>query len=594
VIYRGSNGHLHEVAWTTGDAAHTNLTTATPAQPSAGRAKCCQPQRSHGLRRQSLPRMVDRIACRRRKPHCSAVAPPRRSPRARSLCDAGDEHRPRTGLRATLRQNAASPPRARRQALTRRRLYWYLYLSALERWMRTCTLAAQKNMSCLTRTVFSSGLFLASLVLPVSASQADRSEAGVRFTAAIATQTVGRAKLGVLGDAFTCPDARLVAYRRSTAEPDIADQWYVASQLWADAALLLATDRVRMGATAGSDILPQNWDPQDTRCHVDKGFSFLDRLWDYTSAGYFPHSNPVGTAVDTVTARYGDDNSVGGLALLVAAEMTNEPAARQRYIHAAQREADFLRQSTLWDEVFGGGFWWNTGRGDSAEGKPAQTNALAALFFARLYAETNNPEDRAWALRTLLWMDTVLYDPGRHLYHWSVSYSDLPRRTGALITPRFFNYDQGLAIQAQLAAFRLDHDAARPQRARDVGGAVMTAFWSDELGSFNLEAGIQQVYTGFSAWTSFGHLALYELDGDAEWLARARANANALSARLRAPDGGYGMRSYVCVNTLARGCESGQAHIVVDHTLDGAALAWAQHLETALADRLAARPSQTD
>src|SRR5437870_3405693 len=37
-----------------------------------------------------------------------------------------------------------------------------------------------------------------------------------------------------------------------------------------------------------------------------------------------------------------------------------------------------------------------------------------------------------------------------------------------------------------------------------------SAFWSDELGSFNLEAGIQQVYAGFSAWTSIGHLALYD------------------------------------------------------------------------------------
>jgi hypothetical protein len=445
-------------------------------------------------------------------------------------------------------------------------------------------------MAHLALAIVSSGFLLVSMVLPASARQPDQSEAGVRFTAAVATQAVAQAKLGVLGDAFTCPDARLVAYRRSTAEPEIADQWYVASQLWADAALLLATDRVEMGETGGYDTLPQSWNSQDTRCHVDKGFSFLDRLWDYSAAGYFPHSNPVGTDVDTVAARYGDDNSVGGLALLVAAELTNEPTVRRRYIHSAQREADFLRQSGLWDETFGGGFWWNTGRGDSAEGKPAQTNALAALFFARLYAETNNPEDRAWALRTLLWMDTVLYDPTRHLYRWSVSHADIPKRTGAVISQRFFNYDQGLAIQAQLAAFALDHDAARPQRARDVGGAVMTAFWSDEIGSFNLEAGIQQVYTGFSAWTSFGHLALFDMDGDAMWLDRARANANALSARLRAPDGGYGMRSYVCVDTVARGCESGQVHILVDNTLDGAALAWAQHLETALADRLAPPP----
>jgi uncharacterized protein YyaL (SSP411 family) len=442
-------------------------------------------------------------------------------------------------------------------------------------------------MARLGVVVLASGLLLASVAIPARAGQPTATEAAVRFSAAVATQAVARAKLGVLGDAFSCPDARLVAYRRSTAEPDIADQWYVASQLWADAALLLAAERAAPDLDSGSVVLPQNWDPQDTRCYMDKGFSFLDRLWDYTAAGYFPHSNPVGTQVDTMAARYGDDNSVGGLALLAAADLTSEPTARQRYVHAAQREADFLRQSGLWDDAFGGGFWWNTGRGDSPEGKPAQTNALAALFFARLATATNDPEDRAWAVRTLLWMDTVLYDQARHLYHWSVSYATIPMRTGAVVSQRYFNYDQSLAIQAQLAAFALDRDAARLARARDIGGAIMPAFWSDEVGSFNLEAGVQQVYTGFSAWTSFGHLALYDLDGDATWLEAARANANALSSRLRAPDGGYGARSYVCVDALARGCENGQVHVVVDQTLDGAALAWAQHLESALAERAA-------
>jgi hypothetical protein len=62
---------------------------------------------------------------------------------------------------------------------------------------------------------------------------------------------VTRAKLGVLGDAFTCPEARLVAYRRSTAEPDFVDQWYVASQLWADAALLVAVQLEESISTIG-------------------------------------------------------------------------------------------------------------------------------------------------------------------------------------------------------------------------------------------------------------------------------------------------------------------------------------------------------
>lgn len=450
---------------------------------------------------------------------------------------------------------------------------------------------------------------LCATLVPATASarqQASGAEdAAAHYRAAVTLQTVTRSRLGVLGDAFTCPEARLVAFRRSTAEPEITDQWYVASQLWADSALLLAAARTAVPVPSASDQapgaseategfetaapLPDEWSAADTRCQVDKGFSFLDRLWDYASAGYFPRSNPVGTRVDATSARYGDDNSLGGLALLAAAQSATDASVRQRYIHAAQREADFLRGSNLWDDTFGGGFWWNTGRGDSAEGKPAQTNALAALFFSRLYAQTANPDDRTWALRTLQWLDTALYDPSRRLYRWSVAYADIPQRSGSRISQRYFDYDQGLAIQAQLAAFGLDGDPGRPQRARDVGAALNSVFWSDELGGFNLEAGIQQVYTGFSAWASMGQLALFDLDGDPAWLDRTDVQARALAAHVGAPDGGYGMRTYVCVDRIAKGCETGATHLVVDTTLDGAAEAWAQHLEVALADRLRQR-----
>jgi hypothetical protein len=51
-----------------------------------------------------------------------------------------------------------------------------------------------------------------------------------------------------------------------------------------------------------------------------------------------------------------------------------------------------------------------------------------------------------------------LYDPERHLYRWSVSFQDLERRAGAVISQRYFNYDQSIAIEAQLAAMRLDGD----------------------------------------------------------------------------------------------------------------------------------------
>src|SRR5690349_9189157 len=234
-------------------------------------------------------------------------------------------------------------------------------------------------MSRIVRLSFALAMCLVAGGMPVSAAQPAEDGVTGRLSTALGIQASTRARLAVLGDAFNCPDARFVSFRRSDAEPEIVDQWYVASQLWADALMLTGSS----DPTAAQPDVP-GWDPADTRCYLDKGFVFLDRLWDYTSAGYFPRANPVGTSV-TSGPRYTDDNLIAGLALLETAKTTTDPLAVRRYIHAAQREADFLRGSELWDDTFGGGFWWNTGRGNTEEGKPAQTNALAGLFFARLY-----------------------------------------------------------------------------------------------------------------------------------------------------------------------------------------------------------------
>lgn len=416
-------------------------------------------------------------------------------------------------------------------------------------------------------------LALSLSLLPAAAAQPAPDDAVARLSAASEIQAATRAQLGVLGDAFTCPDARFVSFRRSDAESEFVDQWYVASQLWSDA-FMLAT-------VAGQPVL-SDWDPGDTRCYIDKGFVFLDRLWDYSSAGYFPRSNPVGTSVDA-GMRFTDDNLIAGLALLDTARTATDPLAVRRYVHAAQREADFLQGSGLWDDTFGGGFWWNTGRGNSEEGKPAQTNALAALFFARLYDATGDLSYRDWSLRSLLWMDTILWEPNKQLYRWSAAFQDIPNRMGAVIHTRYFNYDQGIAIEAQLTAFGLDGDANRVARAEAIGHAVQAAFWSSELGGYNLEAGVDQVYTSYAAWTSIGHLALYQQDADPAWLDLARTNASALQSRLREGDGGYAFRAYRCVDRSARGCESGQQTMVVDHTRDTSAQAWIQHLQTVLA-----------
>jgi hypothetical protein len=158
-------------------------------------------------------------------------------------------------------------------------------------------------------------------------------EAPALIASARATQAATRARLQVLGDAFECGDARFVSYRRSDFEPEFTDQWYVASQMAADAALVQAllppialTNDPEVSPLRVSSAVPDDWDPDDARCYVEKRQLLLDRQWDYVNGGFFPRSNPTGTRVlDEIG--YGDDNALAGLALLALADSTAESGA---------------------------------------------------------------------------------------------------------------------------------------------------------------------------------------------------------------------------------------------------------------------------
>src|SRR5215210_1237603 len=154
---------------------------------------------------------------------------------------------------------------------------------------------------------------------PIAASEpsGDVIRAAIYLRQAAVTQAATRKQLRVLGDATTCDEARFVAYRRSDVEPDFADQWYVASQLWADAELLLAGLEPRSAPVPVAQVPAPTptlrpAPPRATlegRCHLNKGFIFLDRLWDYDDAGYHARSDVTGTKVER-GARYGDDNAL--------------------------------------------------------------------------------------------------------------------------------------------------------------------------------------------------------------------------------------------------------------------------------------------
>ena len=369
-----------------------------------------------------------------------------------------------------------------------------------------------------------------------------------------ATRAYTARHLAYYGGAPDAATAPWISYRRSTAEPDYSDSWYDCSQVLADAALAACGD------AACAD-------------YAAKAFRHLERHWD-AAGGYFGRG---GIRGDWVAGpdKYTDDNALAGVALLHAYTSAPNAALRERYLARAVAIAAYL-VGDLWDDVFGGGFWWNTHRGDGVEGKPAQSNGLAALLFLRLHNLTGDPRWHAWAARTLAWLDATLWDAAAGLYRYSVHYADLAARTGRIVEGRHFNYDQAILIEALALRAGAQGAAASLARARTIASLLNDAFWDETLGGYVLESGVPQLFLVYAAWLTPTLLALHAADGDARWLSLARRNADTLHARLYDPaDGGYAHRAWR---------EAGQVRLAPErHT---AAQAWMQYAQAALASAL--------
>jgi uncharacterized protein YyaL (SSP411 family) len=380
-----------------------------------------------------------------------------------------------------------------------------------------------------------------------------------------ATQYLARARatraytlrhLAYCGGAADPARAPWISYRRSSAEPDYSDSWYDCSQLLADAVLAAC------GAAECADA-------------AAKTFRHLERHWDAAGGGYFGRGGIRGDWVGGPD-KYADDNALAGVALLHAAASAPDARTGERYLARTAAIAEYL-VGNLWDDVFGGGFWWNTHRGDGVEGKPAQSNGLAAQLFLGLHARTGDPRWHAWAARTLAWLDTTLWDRAASLYRYSVRYADLAARTGRIDEHRYFNYDQAILIAVHARAGTNEAErAVHVQRARAMASALDGRFWDAALGGYVLEAGVPQLYLVYAAWLTPALLALFAVDGDPRWLALARRNVDTLHARLYDPtDGGYAHRAW-----------RADGRVRVDPERHTAAQAWMQHAQAALAAAL--------
>ena len=353
------------------------------------------------------------------------------------------------------------------------------------------------------------------------------------------TQAYTWTHLAYAGGARDCDSAPYLSYRRDLVNTSIADHWYVALQVRADAAMVeLGDDRFR--------------------CNVEKAFTWMEWLWSPTHEGYAPRADLDGSN-PTLQDVYADDNAVIGLAFLDVASVTQDPDIRARALADADRAARFPIAAGLWDGEFGGGLWWTNQRDALGEGKPAQSTALLAQVMAELYAQTGNPVYRQHAVDALGWLDSTLWSEHHHMYAYSVRRSR--SNPGVVVkADRFFGYDQAIVIQTLLTLHRLEPNNPRYlSRAQELALATDRYFWQSELGGYTLEADVPDLYPAYGVWISEALIDLYKADGNQYWLDRARANFDSLDRRFTIGDsGGYYRRLFPCRDQFVVHCLPGE------------------------------------
>lgn len=133
------------------------------------------------------------------------------------------------------------------------------------------------------------------------------------------------------------------------------------------------------------------------------------------------------------TRTYYDDNNWIALDLLDAHDLLHDPA----YLHLAEHIFQF--ETTGWDSKRGGGIRWAVGDPD----RNTVSTVPPIIIALRLAMITHHSSYYAWAMRLYRWENAHLRAPDG--LYW-----DHLKADGA-VDRRFFSYNQGLMIEANLA-----------------------------------------------------------------------------------------------------------------------------------------------
>lgn len=334
------------------------------------------------------------------------------------------------------------------------------------------------------------------------------------------------------------------SYRgNTTTEANNAFCWYNSSQIYADAATVLAGDSRYL-------------------LYMNNSYSWMGHLWDSGSSlgGYFSSANLDGSGAGG--DKYVDDAAVTAVAYLDAYNVTTG-TTQTNYLTSAKAIANWMMNSGLWTTTYGGGFYQRTGTGAV---KPTQTNGLVMQVFLRLYKITGQTFYKDWANSVRTWLETNMFDNATGLYVWEID------ANGVKQTAKF-TYDNAIMVEADLLYSSIIGDNSYTTKAQNLGIKMNTTLWNaaNHVYIFNTTSGSNRVNPAWCVWASQAMVRLYERDGNNAWLDYAQQNIDFMNSKLRTSNNGY----HVFCNLDGTG---------VDTRYEGVDQAWMQRTQILLSN----------
>lgn len=286
----------------------------------------------------------------------------------------------------------------------------------------------------------------------------------------------------------------------TTSKSNNCFEWYNVSQIYADAAMVAAGETSYL-------------------VYMNNTFKFMDNMWDKKDlrGGYFASVNLDGTGAGG--DKYVDDNALSGMVYLEAYDITTG-ADKQAYLAKAKACGDWLINSGLWDNVYGGGFYWNTLKPE----KPTQTNGLTLQLFLKLYSLTGESVYRDWARQVDAWLTAKMFDANTGLYIWKIDGAG----EGIKRTQKF-TYDNAIMVEAFILYSKIMNDPSYLTKAQNLGKAMNSTLWNAIYKGYVFNTAETRINPAWCAWGSQAMIRLYEADKNPDWLVYAKENINRLN-----------------------------------------------------------------